>query len=107
MAAVVTLKVTEVAPAGTVTEVGTVSAALVLVRVTVAPPAGAALVRVMVHALDAFGPRLAGLQAIKVVAPPINATAVADQTSGTLRVAVALVVRGVTATKSPDSAQLE
>jgi hypothetical protein len=42
MAAVVALKVAERAAAATVTEAGTVSVALVLVRVTAAPPAGAA-----------------------------------------------------------------
>ena len=63
MAAVVTLKMTEVVPAGTVTEAGTVSVALVLVRVTAAPPVGAAWVRVTVQVLEAFGPRLVGLQA--------------------------------------------
>ena len=40
--AVVALKVAEVDPAATVTEVGTVSDALVLVRVTELPPVGAA-----------------------------------------------------------------
>jgi hypothetical protein len=39
---VVTLKAADVPPAATVTEAGTVSVELVLVRVTVAPPAGAA-----------------------------------------------------------------
>jgi hypothetical protein len=51
-----------VAAAVTVTEAGTVSVALVLVKVTTAPPAGAALVSVTVHVLDPFGPRLVGLQ---------------------------------------------
>jgi hypothetical protein len=41
-AAVVALKVAEVVPAVTVTDAGTVSAALLLVSVTVAPPVGAA-----------------------------------------------------------------
>ena len=43
MAAVVALKVAEVAAAATVTDAGTVSVELVLVRATVAPPVGAAL----------------------------------------------------------------
>jgi hypothetical protein len=106
MAKVAALKVAEVAAAATVTDAGTVSAGLVLVRVTVAPPVGAGWVRVTVHVPEELGPRLVGLQAIKADAPPLNATAVADQMSGTSRVAVALVVRLVTATRSADSTQL-
>ena len=60
---VVALKVAVGAAAATVTEAGTVSVALVFVRVTRAPPAGAALVSVTVQVLEAFGPRLVGLQA--------------------------------------------
>jgi len=52
-----------VAAAGTVTEAGTVRVALVFVRVTIAPPAGAALVKVTVQVVEEFGPRLLGLQA--------------------------------------------
>ena len=62
-ATVVALKVADMAVAATVTDAGTVSVALLLVRVTAAPPVGAAWVRVTVHVLEAFGPRLAGLQA--------------------------------------------
>jgi hypothetical protein len=62
MAPVVALNVAAVAAAPTVTEPGTVSVALVSVSVTAAPPAGAALVRVTVQVLEAFGPRLVGLQ---------------------------------------------
>jgi hypothetical protein len=62
-AAVVVLKVAVVAAANTVTDVGTVRVGLVFVRVTLAPPAGAAFVRVRVHALDEFAPILVGLQA--------------------------------------------
>ncbi len=62
-AAVVALKVAVIAAAATVTEAGAVRVALVLVRVTRAPPVGAAWVRVTVQVLEAFGPRLAGLQA--------------------------------------------
>jgi hypothetical protein len=61
--AVVALNVAVVAAAATVTETGTVSVALVLVSVMLAPPAGAALVRITVQMPDAFGPRLVGLQA--------------------------------------------
>jgi hypothetical protein len=62
MAAVVALNVADAAAAGTVNDDGTVSVALVLVRVTAAPPVGAACVRVTVQVLEAFGPRLVGLQ---------------------------------------------
>jgi hypothetical protein len=57
------LKVAEVEPAATVTEAGIVSAVLVSVRVTDAPPVGAALLTVTVQVLEAFGPRLVGLHA--------------------------------------------
>jgi hypothetical protein len=63
MAVVVALNVAVVAAAATVTDAGTVSVALVFVSVTNAPPAGATLVNVTVHVLEAFGPRLAGLHA--------------------------------------------
>lgn len=51
----------EVAFAGTVTVLGAVSAALLLESETAVPPAGAAWVRVMVQALELFGPRLVGV----------------------------------------------
>ena len=60
---VLALKLPVVAPAATVTEAGTVSAAWLLLRATAAPPAGAALVSVTVHTLVAFAPRLVGLHA--------------------------------------------
>jgi len=60
---VVALNVAVVAAAATVTEAGTVKVALVFVRLTLAPPVGAAFVSVTVHVLDAFGPRLVGLHA--------------------------------------------
>jgi hypothetical protein len=63
MAPVVALNVAVVAAAATVTEAGTVSVGLVLVSVTIAPPVGAALVRVTVQTLEEFRPRLVGLQA--------------------------------------------
>src|ERR1700679_329873 len=106
MATVAALKVAAVAAAGTVTDAGKVSAGLAPVRATAAPAGGAAWVRVTVQVLEELGPRLVGLQVIKADAPPLNATAVADQMSGTSRVAVALVVRLVTATRSADSTQL-
>ena len=61
-ATVVALKVAEVAAAATVTDVWTVSVELVLVRAMLAPPVGAAWVKVTVQALEALGPRLVGLQ---------------------------------------------
>jgi len=63
MATVVALKLTQVAAARTVTDAGMVSVELAPVRMTVAPPAGAGWVRVTVQVLEAFGPRLVGLQA--------------------------------------------
>jgi len=60
---VVALKGADVAAAGTVTEAGTVRVELVFVRVTIAPPAGAALVKVTVQVVEALGPTLLGLQA--------------------------------------------
>ncbi len=63
MVVVVALNVAVVAVAATVTDAGTVSVALVLVSVTAAPPAGAACVKVTVQVLEAFCPRLVGLQA--------------------------------------------
>ena len=77
MAAVVALKVAVIAAAATVTDAGAVRVALVLVRVTAAPPVGAAWVRVTVQVLDAFGPRLVGLQA-------------SDETSTATKLTVAL-----------------
>ena len=62
MATVVALKLTQVAAARTVTDAGMVSVELVLVRMTVAPPVGAGWVRVTVQVLEAFGPRVLGLQ---------------------------------------------
>jgi hypothetical protein len=61
IAAVVALKAADVPLAGTVTDAGTVSVALVFVSATTAPPVGAACVSVTVHVLDAFCPRLVGL----------------------------------------------
>lgn len=62
MAAVVTVKVAEVAFAGTAVDAGTVNVALVFDKMTVTPPAGAALVRATVQLLDELGPRMVGLQ---------------------------------------------
>jgi len=59
---VAALKLADVAAAATATDAGTARVALVLVRVTVAPPAGAGWVRVTVQVLEALGPRLVGLQ---------------------------------------------
>lgn len=49
--------------AGTVTDDGAVSDGFVLEIVTRAPPLGAGCERLMVQVVDAFGPRLVGLQA--------------------------------------------
>ena len=56
------MNVAVVPAAGTVTDVGTVRVAFVFVRDTTAPPVGAGCVRVTVQVLDAFCPRLVGLQ---------------------------------------------
>jgi len=61
--AVVAENVADVAAAATVIDAGIVRVELVLVRVTLAPPVGAGWVKVRVHVLDAFGPRVVGLQA--------------------------------------------
>jgi hypothetical protein len=58
---VVTVKVLEVVAAATETEAGTVKVALVFDKVRLAPPVGAAWVRVTVHVLDELGPRVLGL----------------------------------------------
>ena len=58
---VVALNVAEVAPAPTVTEAGTFKAELVFESAMTAPPVGADWLRVTVHVLEAFEPRLAGL----------------------------------------------
>jgi len=62
MVVVAALKVADVAAPATATDAGTARVALVLVRVTVAPPAGAGCVTVTVQVLEEFGPRLVGLQ---------------------------------------------
>jgi hypothetical protein len=73
-AAAVALKVAVVAPAATVTEAGTVSRVLLLVSVTLAPPARADWVRVTVQVLAALWPRVAGLQATPETRPGIGAS---------------------------------
>jgi len=60
---VVALNVAVFAAAATVTDAGTVSVELLFVKVTVAPPVGAACVSVTVQVLEAFCPRLVGLHA--------------------------------------------
>jgi hypothetical protein len=57
----VALKVAVVAPAVTVTDAGTVSEVLLLARVTLAPPAGAAVLRVTVQLAAALEFRFPGL----------------------------------------------
>ena len=62
MAPVVTLKFADVAAALTVTDAGTVNVALEFARVTLAPPVGAAWVKVTVQVLEEFAPMPVGLQ---------------------------------------------
>ena len=71
------MKLAVVAPAATMTDAGTVSVVLVLVSVTNAPPAGAALLNVTAQVLEAFCPRLVGLHASE------------DTTTGATRLTVA------------------
>ena len=61
IAAVDTAKLTDVAPAATVTEGATINVALEFERVTLAPPNGAAWVRLTAQILEEFGPTLLGL----------------------------------------------
>ena len=63
MVVVLAVKVPVVAAAATVIEAGTLSTGLELVRVTAAPPVGAGCVSVTVQVVEAFCPRLLGLQA--------------------------------------------
>ncbi len=60
---VVPLNVAVVNPSATVTEPGTVRTVFVLLRITNAPPVGAALLSDIVQPVDPFGPTLVGLQA--------------------------------------------
>jgi hypothetical protein len=62
----VAVKFIVVEPAGTVTEAGTGSRALLLVRITVAPPLSAAPDSVTTQELDCPETRLVGLHAIFV-----------------------------------------
>ena len=62
MAPVVTVKFADVAAAATVTDAGTVNVALEFARVTLAPPVGAAWVKVTVQVLEEFAPMPVGLQ---------------------------------------------
>jgi hypothetical protein len=61
-AVVVTVNVPVVLPAATVTEAGTVAAALLLDKVTEMPPVGAALLKVTVPVDEAPRATLAGLR---------------------------------------------
>jgi hypothetical protein len=75
-AAALAANIAVVVPAGIITDVGTVSRALLLVRPTVDPPAGAACVRVTVHALVALALNDAGEQVNNetdgtVMVPPV------------------------------------
>ena len=62
IADVVAANVVLVAPPLTVAEAGAARVALVFERVTTVPPAGAAFDSVIVHAVEAFWPMLAGPQ---------------------------------------------
>ena len=84
MAAVVALKVADEAPAATVTDVGTVRVELVLVRVTMAPPVGAACVSVTVQVELLELLRVVGRQdrelTVGKAAPPVTVPPVSKST---------------------------
>ena len=61
MAAVFTVKLADMAPAATVTDGATVNVVFEFERVTLAPPVGAARLRLTVQTLEEFGPTLLGL----------------------------------------------
>ena len=68
----VALNVAVVDPAASVTDVGTVSVALVFVSATVLPPAGAAWFSVTVQLLAPLGPRVVGLHASAATCMGVN-----------------------------------
>ena len=77
MVAVVTLKLTDVAAAATLTDAGAVRVKSVLDRVTVAPPVGAALLRVTVQVelpelFSVAGRQDREVTVGKMVAPPVT-----------------------------------
>ena len=78
MVPLLAVKVAVVKPAATVTDAGTVNAAFPLESVSEAPPAGADLVKVIVHVLDALEPRLLGLQLSDETCTPAVKLMVAD-----------------------------
>jgi len=84
MAAVVAAKVADAAPAGTVTDAGTVRVALLLVRVMAAPPAGATPVSVTVQVELLELCRVAGRQdseaTVGKTLPPVTIPPVAKST---------------------------
>src|SRR5436190_7875559 len=82
---VLTVNVAVVAPAATVTEVGTLAAVLLLASITTAPPAGAAALSVTVPVLFAGPVRLPGFSVIEASATEVVSRVV-------LAVAVALGV---------------
>jgi hypothetical protein len=68
-------KEVDVAAAGIMTDAGTVRAALLLARLTKAPPLGAALGKVTLQVEEAFGPRVEGLQRSAGFARPTTTAA--------------------------------
>jgi len=82
MVPVVTVKVPEVAAAGTVTELGTVRLEFVFDRDTLAPPAGALPLNLTVHVELLELLRLAGAQDSELTvgqAPPVTTPPVAER----------------------------
>jgi len=74
-AAVLMVKVADLAAAGIVTDAGTVRTALLLARTIKAPPLVAALESVTVQVAEAFGPRVEGLQRSAGFARPTTTAA--------------------------------
>jgi hypothetical protein len=80
MVVVLALNVPELAPAAICTDAGMVNTVPVLVRFTLAPPAGAALLNVIVHVDVAFAPNDAGLHdTVETVAGVTKLTIVFDE----------------------------
>ena len=84
-AAVETVKLADVAPAATVTDAATVSALLEFESVTLAPPLGAAWLRLTVQVLEEFAPTLVGLH------DKVDTATVTDATKVTVVVAELLL----------------
>jgi hypothetical protein len=86
----VALKVAEIAPAATVTDAGTVTTAVLLLRPTAAPPLGAAWVKVTVQVVVLPEPSVAGVHVTEIT--PAPARTERDELSTPFKVAVTFAV---------------